>query len=203
MSLVMSRGFVEEVIARIHAVEPARRPALAARLRHLQRLGFPPGINTGKGKRAEYGLDELLLLAAAFELLQLGVTPERVSTVLIEAESIVISEAKAAVRALTDVGAQRLLLIDPRSLSSLQGSEAADDDHLMVGSLGDVRKRFLSKPTSSARIAIVDLMNVVVLIADAVWYLSPDTDPVPELTSWATNKKVERTVLGARSSGHN
>lgn len=189
MGVVLNRATVEEILARTHHIEPGSRPALAARMRHFQRLGFPPGSNTGKGRRAAYGLDELLLFALAFELVQLGVTPERASTLLTDCSEIVLGEAKAALSSETIKGAERLLIIDPRALSSLQGESAAYDDYLMVGGLADVRKRFRSRYVVP-RIAIIDLMSVIVALGRVVDEMCADVDVAADWLNWAQRKSV-------------
>lgn len=53
------------------------RTAFASRLKNIQRLRYPPGINTGRGVAATYRAEHVLLLGLTVELLQLGLTPER------------------------------------------------------------------------------------------------------------------------------
>jgi len=61
----------------MNRIDPDSDAAFRARLRHFQRLGFPEGSNTGKGKRAEYDLDMLLQLVIGIQFMQAGVTPQR------------------------------------------------------------------------------------------------------------------------------
>jgi len=60
-----------------HEIDDSNKTAFRGRIQHMQRLGFPAGVNTGKGKPAYYGWRELLLLALAFEYLEIGSTPDR------------------------------------------------------------------------------------------------------------------------------
>lgn len=69
---------LEEFLAQTHRVDHERRSALKGRIKHFQRLSWPPGTNQGKGKRVQYGVGQTLSLAVAFELLQIGLTPERI-----------------------------------------------------------------------------------------------------------------------------
>lgn len=73
---------VEELLARLHDVHPERRGALLGRIKHLQRLGWPEGTNVGKGSRVRYDTQKTLSLVIAFELLDVGVTPERTVSLL-------------------------------------------------------------------------------------------------------------------------
>jgi hypothetical protein len=52
--------------------------AFRARLKHFQRLKFPEGVNVGKGRASKYGAGQLITLALALELAELGLTPERI-----------------------------------------------------------------------------------------------------------------------------
>lgn len=53
-----------------------------ARLKNLHRLGWPLNFQSSKGKASEYSVGDLVDMAMAMELLQLGLTPERAITVL-------------------------------------------------------------------------------------------------------------------------
>lgn len=75
--MYLSYGQIEALLAKLHSFEPSHRGALKARLKHLKRLGFPPGVNVGSGKRVEYDAGSILKLLIAFELLQLGWMPEK------------------------------------------------------------------------------------------------------------------------------
>jgi len=69
-------------LANLHCIADPRRSAFANRLRHLQKMGFPPGINTGRGKAAEYGPEHVFLLGFVLELNQFGMGPERAVNLL-------------------------------------------------------------------------------------------------------------------------
>lgn len=60
-----------------HEIDPGRKSAFKGRLQHFQRQGFPPGVNTGKGKAASYRWRELILLGLALEYAEIGSTPDR------------------------------------------------------------------------------------------------------------------------------
>lgn len=71
---------VAGALARVNLIREDARSAFDARLKHFQRLEFPPGTNTGRGRAATYGIGHVLQLAFALELVQLGVPPERAKT---------------------------------------------------------------------------------------------------------------------------
>lgn len=68
---------IEASLASMHSVPAEKRQAFTARLKHMQKLGFPPGANTGKGYSVAYKPEHAVLMALALELIQLGLTPER------------------------------------------------------------------------------------------------------------------------------
>lgn len=68
-------GDVEGAILGMHG---AQASAVGSRFRYFQRLRFPSGTNTGRGRPATYELDQMLQILLAFELLEAGLTPQRV-----------------------------------------------------------------------------------------------------------------------------
>lgn len=68
---------VEALLAELHEVAPTGRVALMGRIKHLQRKGWPPGTNPGKGKAAEYDGGAVLKLLLAFELAALQMPPDQ------------------------------------------------------------------------------------------------------------------------------
>lgn len=110
---------VSGMIARVHQVPDDRSTALRGRLQHLQKLRFPPGVNTGRGRPVEYGAVQIVLLVLALELIVLGVPPERVVTALSEEESrirpainLVLAEANKDIESAQAV----FLRIQPQAL---------------------------------------------------------------------------------------
>lgn len=74
----LSYSDVLKILASANHVPDEAIPAFRARLRHLQRQGFPQGINTGRGKPAKYSPKQVFELAFAVELAQFGIGPERI-----------------------------------------------------------------------------------------------------------------------------
>lgn len=67
---------VEIALANNLGVTTANTAKFRARLKQLQRSGWPTGVNTG-GTRPDYGAQQLIELAFVFELLECGVSPDR------------------------------------------------------------------------------------------------------------------------------
>lgn len=63
-------------------LDPQRTMAFRGRFDRLRKLGCPTDVNTGKGRAATYGWPQLLQLAVALDLINLGMTPELASSVV-------------------------------------------------------------------------------------------------------------------------
>lgn len=74
-------GELDAVVRVMHGISPDNA-ALVARFKYMQRMGFPEGVNSGRGVRSIYGLPEILKVLIAFELLETGATPTRVVRML-------------------------------------------------------------------------------------------------------------------------
>lgn len=93
-------GELEAVLADLNGIPSHQRTAFQARLKNFHRLGFPAGIGQGRGKAVIYTARELILMAVAVELTQLGLTPERVIEVITDDELPVWYSVNLAVGAL-------------------------------------------------------------------------------------------------------
>lgn len=82
---------IQEILSQKHNIDDANRTAFRGRIQHMQRLGFPTGVNTGKGKPAVYSWRELLLLGLAFEYLEIGSTPDRSIAEIIKIEDMLLA----------------------------------------------------------------------------------------------------------------
>lgn len=119
-------GQVENLIAAIHGAG-VRPTALLGRFKHFQRLGFPGGSNTGRGSRAEYGVEQILAFALAFELLETGIMPVRAVRIVRSAwhdaaRVFAITWAELSSR---HSGDQMFLVLTPSALTELGASEDA------------------------------------------------------------------------------
>jgi hypothetical protein len=134
MTFELSSDRVAETLALLHEIGADKRVAFRARLKHFQRLGFPEGVNVGKGKSAKYGAGHVITLALALELAELGLTPERIVT-LIRGDYFPVF---AAVKGSTDAilsgewkptrsgsAGSIFLYLDPSALASLRDRDPA------------------------------------------------------------------------------
>lgn len=69
-------GQIEELLAAVHRIDPAKRTAFQGRLKHLQRWGFPSGEKPGKGRSIDYTAEHLFMMVLVMELIQSGMPPK-------------------------------------------------------------------------------------------------------------------------------
>jgi hypothetical protein len=79
---VLSFGMLERALVTALRVDPERTDTFRARLKQLQRLGFPPGVNVGRGTKMSYSTEHLLQLMFAFELISTGL-PAKTATEMV------------------------------------------------------------------------------------------------------------------------
>lgn len=108
---------VSQLVAGLHGVGEERLTALRGRLQHLQKLGFPPGVNTGRGRPAEYGPGQVLTLILALEFIAVGITPERAVRVLRHKEVEVRAATRLALtQLLKEEGEAVFVRLEPAAL---------------------------------------------------------------------------------------
>lgn len=156
----MNYGAVESLFSELHGIHPDRRIAFKARLKHLQRLGFPPGVNTGTGRSAEYGAAQVYLLAIGLELLQLGLSPERAVRVATESADWLRRVGRDAAEALAR-GEEYYLGLDPSGLNSL--TSLGDDPATWTMSAGgfSIAAGAGSALVSGRRVALLDVATLL------------------------------------------
>lgn len=155
---------VSRLLSTFHSIGDAHASKFNARLKNFQRLGFPEGVNTGKGQRARYGTGEVLLLNLALELTQLGLTPERAVNVLLENAYVVLPAVRIAAEWLAAREQTSMYLyLDPSALSPLGVGGTSDDqasDTFFYAGWPDLRAR-LERKHAPRRLAIINLSSVL------------------------------------------
>ncbi|WP_301073215.1 hypothetical protein [Sphingomonas sp.] len=114
--LILSQ--VVDLFAGLLSVPAEKRGTLLGRFQHLSRLGFPSDVNTGRGKRAEYGAFQVVELLLAFELMQLGIPSERAAELVRGAQFI----GFPMIRGTRDVDDPVMAIVRPDILSRSFGS---------------------------------------------------------------------------------
>lgn len=184
---------LEDFLAEIHCVAPEKRTALKGRLKHFQRLGWPAGTNQGKGARVQYGIGQTMCLAVGLEMLQLGLTPERV------VEHFQFGAGTLALgfrEALADYGPyadQIYYVFSPESLRALRGDDAESFGFVSVLVSRDQIPELFPQEHPLVRMRRFAFINLTDLLDWYISYFAPNGLGAPEnlkepIENWA---KVE------------
>lgn len=118
--MLLNYANIEDMLVEAHGLGDAGPATVAPRLTYLQRLGFPAGTRPGRGTKSRYGIEDVLKIAIAFELLQVGIQPTR-AVRLVDTDWRLISRALAeAIRAdagTKSVGQARLIAFKADALA--------------------------------------------------------------------------------------
>lgn len=198
---------LEAVLAHLIGVFPAKRPRFQARLKQLQRMGFPVGINVGKAARTEYTVEHLAQLAIVLELLQTGITPERAIS-FVRSWWDEIRRGLIAVKALDKVVG---IAFAPKDFGGLQSSTSADDGDDKIAwtangcSLIAVDFDDNNDFYSTARDLMLNSARTVILNLSSIWdmlfkgYAENDLDTLEldqALVAWASEKDRFNRLIG-------
>lgn len=172
-TLRLSFGAVEKVLAFSNNIREDRRSAFANRLKNYQKAGFPAGVNTGRGRVANYSLGHLLQLSLALQLNQLGLNPDR-SIAVIQSDmhrvAMAFSHAAGFGPPHGEFKYPVFLYFDPAALSDLM-MDAREDRAVRsfdYAGLGLLKERFEEwGPGGISRLALV---NVSALLWDVCSY---------------------------------
>ena len=184
MVFVARYSEVSSLLAELHSVPEDRLTALRGRLQHLQKLGFPPGINTGRGKPAEYFPGQLILLLIGVELMALGIPPERAARALL-AKKVIISAAIISV--LASLGDKRSPPLFIRVLPAALFDEDPRLGYVSLTDLTDTLEKTAHTGTFPTRIALVNLSAVILNVAEWAGRRSKDArkEFLTDLSLWA------------------
>lgn len=179
------------MLALSNSIADDKRSAFSNRLRHLQKLGFPKGTNTGRGKAANYDIGHIYLMAVALQLNQLGLTPER---------AIHVVEANLALIAAGAVHAARsgpppdgfispvFYYFDPSVLSDLMKPNARGDRAAGSLQVDTIENMFsaLSKWSKMGlpRMAIFSASEIISTLSKCVKVISQRDDVYEVIQVW-------------------
>lgn len=82
--MILTYGQIEATIVGHLRIHPDRVGTLRARIKQLQKLQFPIGVNVGRGTKMQYSGEHLFQLVTAFELINLGLPAFTATTIATE-----------------------------------------------------------------------------------------------------------------------
>lgn len=193
-------GELEAALAEVHDIAQSKRTAFQARLKNFHRLAFPMDFETVKGKAARYSSAHTYEMALAVELTQLGLPPDRASTVLSWNRYVTTMAARIATMDLKtwksgdEAPLQMFLYFDPTALEPLSSRPddipSADAESFFYGGAGVIADYLkLFQPGASPRLSMV---NVTSLLASLARHLPAGF--ISALSAWAN--QVDELVYG-------
>ncbi len=156
-------GQIEEVLQCVHCIPKGERSQFRAKLRNLFRVGLD--LPSGRvGRRANYDIADMLKLAFAAEILEIGLPPEKTAVMVEEAWSQISLQLFAIWRGMKDDRWERRFLVAwPAALTE-------PHHRFQVLSLEELQSRLASVvPARCARLLVIDpaaiLSNILLAIS--------------------------------------
>lgn len=166
---------LEATLAAHLRIKPDRIGTFRARIKQLQRLEFPSGVNIGRGAKMIYGADHLVKLAFAFELIGAGF-PAMLATTVTESNwrkigAAVATDYRNRMRLFFDESIYVRLIV--RTLSEIQFDHLSQsdigvyvEDHTALASI--LKRRSDRAANAYTIICITDFANRLMKLADEV-----------------------------------
>ena len=203
--MILSSSQVEEVLIARHGIE--RRVAFRGRLEHLRRLGCPAGVNTGKWRPASFGWPQLLELAFALDLMEMGLTPEFTSsTMRANREKLLIGVAhlfddhvvpakvsEAAASGKWPLKDTTIIRVNVLALSGLTPEGTQSDPELQLLRGSNIGRWFDEAVDYQAANLFVDVGSKVMglLVYVALFALRPLEEVAVDLLQWSSDVRSE------------
>jgi hypothetical protein len=199
---------VEAVFVRRFDIPDEKAVAFRGRLQHLQRLNFPQGVNTGRGKKASYGWLQVIQLTVALDLIDLGMTPDLVARTVKQGSDRIVDAvakvtlafesaqklSKAIYKARCPFGITQIAVF---STYALTFSRTDDQPGMILTYSGkDFLEQFAKDPAVEPTAAFVNLGARMMLVAQFVGRTTA-LDPIKvaeDLLAWANDRANEETM---------
>lgn len=196
MAFELSFQDLTGLLSKVHGIPHESMSPFAARIKDFQRRGFPPGTNTGKGRRVAYGAEHVFQIAAVMELSLLGFSPDRAIT----AVSMWWDELRRAILAARDPEEIRMAFFVSRDFEGLtwrseeffalsfrkdRGADSHDDVAFLV---------------SKARAAGINISKILEEVTHGLRAASANQEAFwSEVESWRDIKDRTGRALGDRT----
>ena len=182
------------ILLSIYEIDQPNMLAFRGRMQHMQRMGFPPGVNTGRGRPSCYAWRELFLLGLAFEYLEIGSTPERSVLEIMKFENQLLDGLASVIlhdQQPSDANQSRhLLYVELSALSALK-TNPEQRSNCSIFSPSEIFTAFSGQSNSklSSPYSIVDLRQFFSIFVDQVSKTleMPRADTLENVVSWATD----------------
>ena len=158
-------GKLQSGLARSHRIASSKRPAMNARIKNLHRLGFPRNFASSRGKMSLYACGDIVLVALAIELAQLGIAPDMSVRLIDKNQNSILPAIRVASARLSEASAVATYLIfDPEGLAAL----SREDDGPSTGGAfrwggpSEIADELSgSSPQSADRLSLINLSSML------------------------------------------
>lgn len=184
----------ENLFAIAYGFGDEHRVAFRRRLEHLRTYGCPTGLDTGRGRPAIYGWQQLLQQTLALDLVNVGYTPERAASfsindtcgvhymaAVLALSSNAIDAAKWSSSDCWPVDSSVFLIATPHELSRANGNDTKLDRRFEIVSGKDIVDRLTSRNPTETIGVIVDFGLTIGTLLTRVWAVTKI--PVEEIAS--------------------
>lgn len=208
--MILSYRDVEELFAARFGILSDRRLAFRGRLDRLRQLGCPQGVNTGKGRPASFGWTQILELAFALDLVNLGFTPENTAGLLKENLALVqiaitqlidLESNDAVIRAATGekwpAHRTMFLAVEVGALSGLMADGSTKSSRLQIIDGQDISEWFAEATVYDTPIGLLDLGTRLgsLLLQTSIWSGQSIASVAADFRAW-TNAASDKTLNG-------
>ncbi|MEP2988257.1 MAG: hypothetical protein ABJN65_06150 [Parasphingorhabdus sp.] len=188
------------ILSKKHRISGKKTVSFRGRLQHFQRLGFPLGINTGKGKRVKYTWRELFLMGLALEYVEIGSTPERIVQEILKFEDILLESLAKVASPQNSETEGCFLLTELSGLLALKEENQWGEEMVLLNQ-SEIINVFSADGDDRYRspYAIIDLRQFVASILLAVFETidTPKDQLLEDLNLWALKSKPSNASLNA------
>ena len=153
---------LEQILRQYFDIASPKVSTFRSRIKQLQRLKFPPGVNVGRGAKMVYSAEQLFQLTTAFELLNNGFPAATATDLLSEywgnfSDAFAIKESD-----------NRLNKDTPRYiLFTLAKIKYTDDAHVTIESVSNLQDALSAKDGKSLNsFQVIDVGGIVNSLAD-------------------------------------
>lgn len=171
-----------------HLISLNKISALESRIKDFQRREFPPGLNTGKGRAARYEVHHLILLGIAFQLLEMGMSPDRICGLLRSTGDTLVEQVKSMCSGGLFRHRKTLIYFDPAALASLRDADSeGNGDGFSVGTVAEVTQLLSKVELGTTRLAVIDLRKFLVILITVIAGAKDVTEKeaIAALVNWA------------------
>lgn len=201
--MILTYGQIEATIVGHLRIHPDRVGTLRARIKQLQKLQFPIGVNVGRGTKMQYSGEHLFQLVTAFELINLGLPAFTATTIATENWDVFAAAYAYAIKLRnSSLSTSKMPFIYTRithvALGALLSEQDADDSgdrHRNHGHVEAIARLLRSPPTAGHILLCTSQIAESTLGAARRVGRVPNAFKDDEFEGWPTHHSTDRLKL--------